>query len=343
MNNIFILVAFAAFISFSLTPIVKKIAIYFNIMDIPKDERRIHNKPIPLLGGLSIYIAFILVVILKSGSLTKEEIGIIIGASIIVIGGILDDKFDIKPWQKLLFQFSAALGLVITNVQIVYLTNPFNSVNPMISIGILSIPISILWIVGITNAINLIDGLDGLAAGITLISAITILVAAAMNSRTEAYLLSAIFIGAVAGFLPFNFNPASIFMGDTGSQLLGFLLAAISMEGATKSTAAFAIAFPILAMGLPIYDTLAAMIRRKVNGMPILKGDRGHFHHRLLDKGLSQKQAVLVMYGISAVLGVFAIIAIKLSDKASYILLGIVVIAFIVIAWKYGIFKENEG
>ena len=154
--------------------------------------------------------------------------------------------------------------------------------------------------------------------------------------------MTAILGAALLGFLPYNFNPASIFMGDTGSQLLGFLLATISMEGAIKSAAAFAIVVPVLALGLPIYDTLFAMIRRKVNGMPITQGDRGHLHHRLLDMGLNQKQAVLVMYLISSVLGCFSILAMQLSTQVSFILLIIVFIILNIDGWKYGFFEHRE-
>lgn len=341
LTLIFILALVSAIISFILTPIVKKIAKHFNIMDIPKDNRRIHKKPIPLIGGLAIYIAFITVIILKPGSLSREEIGILIGATIITIGGLIDDKFDLKPWQKILFQLAAALSLVFTSVSIQNFTNPLVDGNSLIKIGYLSIPFTIIWVIGITNAINLTDGLDGLAAGITIISSITILIIALLNNQYEAAILSGVFIGSVAGFLPYNYNPASIFMGDTGSQLLGFMLAAISIQGATKTAAAFAIGVPILALGLPIYDTLFAIVRRRINGVPMMQGDRGHIHHRLLDMGLTQRQVVLVMYLITAILGGIAIIDMLISNKTSYLLLAVVITIFILIAWKCGFFKKK--
>ena len=342
MDKLYILAIVSIAFSAVLTPVVKKFAVKIKVIDIPKDNRRVHKKPIPLLGGLAIYFSFISTLILKFGGLSKSEIGIIIGATIIVIGGFLDDKFDIRPWQKLLVQIAAAVSLIMYGVRISLITNPVSSSELYISVGILSIPLTIIWIVGITNALNLIDGLDGLAAGVAFISAVTIFIIALLNNRTEAAALTIILAGSILGFLPYNFNPASIFMGDTGAQLLGFLLAAISIEGAIKSAAAFAIAVPILALGIPIYDILFAMIRRKINGKPIMQADKGHLHHRLLDMGLTQRQAVIIMYLISAVLGSFAIIAMQMSTQRSYFLLAMVMIVLVIIAWKFGFFEHRE-
>ena len=342
MNKSYVLAIISIIISVILTPIIKKFAIKIKAIDIPKDNRRIHKKPIPLLGGLSIYFSFIITIILKTGQMSKSELGIVIGATIIVIGGFLDDKFDIKPWKKLMFQIASAVCLIVYGVRITLITNPISSHELYVNIGILSIPLTIIWVVGITNALNLIDGLDGLAAGVAFISALTIFIIAVLNNRVEASTLTIILSGAILGFLPYNFNPASIFMGDTGAQLLGFLLAAISIEGAIKSAAAFAIAVPILALGIPIYDTLFAMIRRKLNGKPIMQADKGHLHHRLLDMGLTQKQAVVIMYLISAVLGSFAIIAMQMSTQRSYFLLAMVMIVLVITAWRFGFFKQRE-
>ncbi len=324
------------------TPVVKKLAVRINAIDIPKDERRVHKKPIPLLGGLAIYISFIITLILKQGMIEGRELGIIIGATIIVIGGVIDDIKELKPGIKLIFQIVAAIVLIVSGVKINILTNPFGGTDGMVNISWFAYPFTIFWVVGITNALNLIDGLDGLAAGVALISTITIFVISIIYGRYEASILTAILGGAILGFLPFNFNPASIFMGDTGAQLLGFLLAAISMVGTIKSAAAFAISVPILALGLPIYDTLFAMIRRKVNGKPISQGDRGHLHHRLLDLGMSQRQVVVIMYLISAILGGIAIIAMMISTVRSYFLMTFVLIIIVFLAWKLGFFKHKE-
>ena len=342
MSNRYILAIITALISFMITPLVKKLAIKVNAIDVPKDDRRVHSKPIPVMGGLAIYISFVVGVVLYNGILTTSQIGIIMGATIIVIGGIIDDIKDLRPKYKILIQVAAAVCLLMSGISISVITNPFKEFYPYLSIGWINIPVTIIWIVGVTNAFNLIDGLDGLAAGVAFISCVTLMIVSLINGRLEAAFLTAVLSGAILGFLPYNFNPASIFMGDTGSQLLGFLLAAISIEGAIKSATAFIIAVPILTFGLPIYDTLFAMIRRKINGKSIMQADKGHLHHRLLNMGLGQKQAVIIMYFISAVLGGIAIIAMQISNRRAYFLLALVVAVTVPIAWKYGIFHRQE-
>jgi len=342
MSNFYVLAIITALISIITTPLVRKLAIKVNAIDIPKDERRIHSKPIPVMGGLAIYIAFVIGTILYNGILTTSQTGIIIGATVIVVGGIIDDIKDLRPKYKILIQVIAAICLIISGVSITIITNPFIEFYPYLSIGWINIPVTIIWIVGVTNAFNLIDGLDGLAAGIAFISSLTLMIISILNGRLEPAFLTAVLSGAILGFLPYNFNPASIFMGDTGSQLLGFLLAAISIEGAIKSATAFVIAVPILAFGLPIYDTLFAMIRRKVSGKSMMQADKGHLHHRLLDMGLSQKQAVIIMYFISSVLGGSAIIAMQVSTQRAYFLLASVIVIIVLIAWKCGIFQQRE-
>lgn len=344
-----ILFILAAVISFGMTPLVRRLAIKWNAIDVPKDARRIHKKPIPRMGGLAVYISFIIVMVINIFILNLDKgkviqlVGIMIGATVIVIGGIIDDIKDLKPWQKMCFQITACIIVILSGVEIKVLTNPFSTGNTFLKLSLwIGIPFTIIWIFGITNSINLIDGLDGLAAGVSLIFCITIFVIAIIFSRENAMYMAIILGGGILGFLPYNFNPASIFIGDTGSQLLGFLLATMSIEGAIKSAAAFTIVVPILALGLPIYDTLFAIIRRKVNGKPIMQGDRGHLHHRLLDMGFSQRQAVIIMYLISAILGVLAIFATQLSSQVSYVLLIIVIIIFLIAGWKYGFFEHRE-
>jgi UDP-GlcNAc:undecaprenyl-phosphate GlcNAc-1-phosphate transferase len=342
MSTLFVLAVIAAALSAAATPIVKRIALKLDVIDLPKGKRKIHKKPIPLLGGLAIYFSFILVMLLKNGMLTTHETGIMIGATIIVIGGVIDDTIELRPRYKLIFQISAAVVLIIFGVEISSVTNPLTNGDGYWNVGWMTVPLTILWVIGITNALNLIDGLDGLAAGVALISSITIFIIAILNNRADAAVLTAILSGAILGFLPYNFNPAKIFMGDTGAQLLGFLLAAISIEGTIKSAAAFAIAVPILALGIPIYDTLFAVIRRKINGKPIMQADRGHLHHRLMDMGLTQRQAVLIMYLISAMLGSIAIIAMQISNQRAYFILALVMVLLVLVAWKCGFFKSRD-
>lgn len=341
MREIVILAMLAMIISIVFTPIVRKIAIRINAVDIPK-ERKIHKEPIPLLGGVVIYTAFIIGVLCKPGIVSKSELGIIIGATIIVLGGVIDDLKDLKPIYKLLFQIAAAVVLIIVGIEIKLITNPFSGIKEFLDLTYIGIPLTIIWVVGVTNAFNLIDGLDGLAAGLAFISSVTILIIAVMNNRYEAALLTGILSGALLGFLPYNYNPASIFMGDAGAQLLGFLLASISIQGTIKSATAFAVAVPILAFGLPLYDTLFAMIRRKMNGKPIMQADKGHLHHRLLSIGLTQKQAVLVMYLISIMLGSVAIIAMQISNRRAYFLMTVIILVIFSLAWKSGFFKNHD-
>lgn len=335
-----ILFIFISVLTYLATPWVRRLAIKLNAIDIPKDERRIHSQPIPRMGGFAIYIGFLIGVLINFNNIGATEFGLLSGSTIIVVGGIIDDIKTIRPKYKLAFQLAAALCLIVSGLTIRLVTNPFATVFPYINLGYFSIPITIIWVIGITNAFNLIDGLDGLAAGIAFIACITMMVVAIINGRHDTILFTTILGGAILGFLPHNFNPASIFMGDTGSQLLGFLLAAISIDGSIKSATSLVIAVPLLALGLPIYDTLFAMIRRKINGKPIMEGDKGHLHHRLLDLGLTQRQAVLIMYLIGAILGALAVIAMQLSSKKAYFLFASVVLIIFIIAWKFNMFKK---
>ncbi|AJA49629.1 putative undecaprenyl-phosphate N-acetylglucosaminyl 1-phosphate transferase [Clostridium pasteurianum DSM 525 = ATCC 6013] len=345
MENLYLITLFSALISFLITPLVRKLAFSFNVVDVPKDNRRVHKKPIPKLGGLAIYIAFLIMIFLKKSPIDQSEIGIIIGSLIIVIGGVVDDKYNIKPWQKLLFQIAAASFLIFFKVMISVITNPISDVNLYIRIAnFIAVPLTMLWVIGVTNAFNLIDGLDGLSAGLAFIACITMTIVAFLSGKAdmEVITLTIILGGAILGFLPHNFNPASIFMGDTGAQLLGFLLASIAMRGAIKSASAIVLAVPILALGLPIYDTIFAIIRRKVNGKSIAEADRGHLHHRLLDMGLTQRQAVIIMYLISIALGFIAVIVMQLTNKSAYTVLGVVIIVIVLLAWKFGLFRHRS-
>lgn len=345
MENLYLIAILAAAIAFISTPFIKKLAYFLKVVDIPKDNRRVHKRPIPKLGGLAIYFAFVIVVILKKGPVNGTELGIILGATIIVIGGLLDDKYNIRPRKKLMFQTAAALVLIYSGVKIHIITNPVSDLSPYINISnYIAIPLTIIWVVGVTNAFNLIDGLDGLSAGIAFIACVTMIVVALLSGRAEPeiIILTVALAGAILGFLPYNFNPASIFMGDTGAQLLGFLLAAISIKGAIKGASAFVLAVPILALGLPIYDTIFAIIRRKINGRSIAQADKGHLHHRLLALGLNQKQAVLIMYIISAILGVIAVIVSQLSNRNTYVVLTVVISIIVFLAWKFGLFKHKS-
>jgi UDP-GlcNAc:undecaprenyl-phosphate GlcNAc-1-phosphate transferase len=320
---------FALVISYILTPFVKRLAWKAGAVDIPKDERRVHTKPIPRIGGLAIYIAFIVTVLITM-PVTDNIKGVIIGGTLITILGVLDDIYNLPAKIKLLGQVAAAGILVYFGIKVEWVTNPLGD---MVYLGKLSIPITIFWIVGVTNTLNFIDGLDGLAAGIASIASFTLMLVALNEGLGPVVILTAALAGGAVGFLPFNFNPAKIFMGDTGAMFLGYVLAAISVMGAIKSATAIALAVPILALGLPIFDTAFAILRRAINGYPVMKADKDHLHHRLLAIGLTQRQTVLIMYSISAALGMSAIALSEMGLlQAGFIL--IVLITLLVIAGR---------
>jgi len=321
-------VAFLA--SFASTPFARELAHKIGAIDVPKDARRMHKTPIPRLGGIAIFFGFIISVVCFV-VLTPHIIGIIAGSFLIVIMGALDDRKPIKALIKLLIQIVAALMVALSGVRIEILTNPilFSS-SDYLFLGNLSIPVTVIWIVAITNAVNLIDGLDGLAAGVASISSVCLLVIALMVSESNIAILTACIAGACFGFLPYNFNPASIFMGDSGSNFLGFLLACISIEGLFKGYAVISFAVPLLLLALPIFDTSVAILRRIKNKKPVMQPDRGHLHHKLVDMGFSQKQAVLILYIISAILGLSAIVLTGFGAIRAIVLLCIALLAMLI-------------
>lgn len=343
----------AFIIAFSATPIVKKLAFKIGAVDVPKDARRMHKKPIARLGGLAIVLGFLISImfnviryLIGSTELLSPNwqlLGLAVGILIIVITGIIDDIKELGAKTKLVFQLLAAFAVVFSGTRIEFVTNPFSEIGISFFSPWISITLTILWIVGITNAFNLIDGLDGLAAGISSISSISLFLVSVISGRGDAALLTAALAGATLGFLPYNFNPAKIFMGDTGAMFLGFVLGVISIQGTLKSYTAISIAIPLLVLGLPLFDTVFAIIRRALNGKHIMEADRGHLHHRLIDAGLSHKQSVVVMYTVSAALGLFAIV---LADKGilSAIILVITVSVFAIGGVRYmsGI-NDNEN
>jgi UDP-GlcNAc:undecaprenyl-phosphate GlcNAc-1-phosphate transferase len=346
LSNIYeyiITFALAFIIAFSATPIARKIAFRFGVIDVPKDDRRMHSKPIALMGGLAIVTGFVfslvfdLVTVSNIITTFKEFTGLIAGIAVIVFMGILDDKKKLRPRIKLAFQLAAAIVVVmISDTKISRLTNPFGNPAYLEFSPIISYPLTILWIVGITNAINLIDGLDGLAAGVSSISSLSLFFISMLRQdlvspQIAAYtaLITAALSGSTLGFLPFNFNPAKIFMGETGAAFLGFTLGVISIQGVMKSYAAISIAIPLLVLGLPLIDTLFAIVRRIVTRKSVAQADRRHFHHRLMDMGLSQRQSVLIMYTVSGTLGLCAIV---LADRGTLSAVILLVAASIFIA-----------
>lgn len=324
--NFFLKVALAlvcaAVLSFAATPIIKVLAKKVGAMDVPKDERRMHKIPIPRMGGLAIFLGFI-VSVLIFGEMNREIRGILLGAVIIVILGVMDDILTLRALPKFIVQIFAAVVVVLHGCRIEHF---MGFALPQW----LSYPVSVIWIVAITNAVNFIDGLDGLAAGVSAISAGTMLIVALIlvpdtTAMASAILLAAI-VGACVGFIPYNFNPATIFMGDTGSTFLGFMLASISIFGLFKTYAVISFAVPFLVLGLPIFDICFAVIRRVSKGQSPMHADRGHVHHRLIDMGFSQKQAVAISYLLSAILGLAAVVLTDRGEVQALIFIGAILV-----------------
>ena len=335
----------AFIVTFMSTPYTIKIAHKVGAVDIPKDQRRMHKKAMPKFGGPAVILGFLvsviylLIVMSIENSINlfgieqygKKLLGMFFGILIISIVCIVDDIKTIKPITKLIGQTLAAIITVAFGVRIEDITLPF--LNTIEMQEMFSIIITIIWIVGVTNAINLIDGLDGLSSGISVISAISLLIIFVLNdSPMVAILLITALAGALVGFLPFNFSPAKTFIGDTGSNFLGFSLSIISILGVAKTYTAAVIVLPLIVLGLPLFDTFWTIIRRLIKGKSIkaiFKADKGHLHHRIVAKGFSQKQAVLILYGISATFGIFAVIMLEsgIWKALSFLLMVIVAIS----------------
>ena len=331
-NNILIAFILAFIITFSATPFVKKLAFKIGAVDIPKDSRRMHKKPTARLGGLAIFFGFIISALLFS-NMNMELAGMLFGCSIIVILGVFDDIYALSAKLKLLVQIAAALCPVLAGVRIDFIRVPsIISEYGYIGLGWMAIPITLIWIVGITNATNLLDGLDGLACGVSSISALTLLCIAIIVGEPEVAFVTSALAGACFGFLPYNFNPAKLFMGDTGALFLGFVLATISVQGLFKGYAVISIAAPVLILGLPIFDTTSAILRRLRNHQPIMSPDRGHLHHRLIDAGFSQKQAVSIIYVLCLILCVGAVSLIA-TGAVSFWVFALVLLGFILFLW----------
>ncbi|MBQ2835645.1 MAG: undecaprenyl/decaprenyl-phosphate alpha-N-acetylglucosaminyl 1-phosphate transferase [Clostridia bacterium] len=356
-GNIAIAFILAFIISFMATPYTIKIANKIGAVDIPKDKRRMHTKKMPKFGGPAVILGFVvsmiylIIVMSIEGSLdlfaeqeyAKKLLGVLLGIGVITITGILDDIKTLRAWQQLIGQVIAAVIVVSFGTKIEHLNIPF-----LYRVGLseaFSTILTVVWIVGVTNAINLIDGLDGLSSGISLISCVSLLVIFLMNgSPMIATIIVTAMSGALVGFLPYNFSPAKTFIGDTGSNFLGFMLAVVSILGVAKTYTMAVIVLPVIVLGLPIFDVIFAIIRRTVKGKSIkaaFKPDKGHLHHRLVKKGFTQKQAVLILYGLSASLGMFAIILLDsgIWKALSFLLM---IIAAVAIGYRNFIKEKDE-
>ena len=337
------LLAFAVslLVAYVMTPPVKRFAEKVGAIDVPRDNRRVHDHPIPRMGGLAIFIGFVLSLIFFVPMSTKV-LGLLVGSVIIAVMGGVDDIVSLNPWVKLAGQIVAALVAIRCGLVFDVISNPnIFAEETYIEIGWLSIPLTMLWIVGCTNAVNLIDGLDGLAVGVSAISSMTMLIVSLFVSEPVVSIILAALTGACLGFMPYNLNPAKIFMGDVGSQLLGFVLSTASIMGLFKLHAIITFFVPLLALALPLADTIFAFFRRILHGQSPFKADKGHFHHRLLAMGLNQKQVVAVLYGISAVLGLLAVL--MAGDSMAVKIICLVAAFIISLGIWLKVFKNNPN
>ncbi|WP_110112550.1 MraY family glycosyltransferase [Bacillus sp. CGMCC 1.16541] len=332
------LTLFICFIaSILLTPLVKKLAFKIGATDKP-NQRKVHQKIMPRLGGLAIFISFLIgYVILQPES--TYALPIVLGSFIIIITGVLDDMMELSAKVKLGGQLLAACIVVIYGgVQVLFINLPFGLV---LEFGYFSIPLTILWIVGITNAINLIDGLDGLAAGVSSIGLITISGMAIMMGDAFVASMGFIMLGSILGFLVYNFHPAKIFMGDTGALFLGYMIAVLSLLG-FKNVTLISFIVPVIILGVPISDTFFAIIRRIVKKQPLSAPDKSHLHHCLLRLGYSHRQTVLIIYGMSAIFGLAAVIFSQVETMwGSFLVLAILLFAIEIIVEKIGLVDKT--
>ncbi len=323
-------------VSIALTPLVRKLAFKYDAVARP-NHRTIHKELMPRLGGVAVFIAFLVGIMLiifftdeKFAALRRETLVFLFAGSIILALGIYDDIKGANSNQKFVVQLISAAIVILFGYKITAVVNPFGA---PISLGIFSIPFTLLWIVGITNAINLIDGLDGLAAGISLGAAIVMVAISLWFGNLLSAFPALILAGAIGGFLIYNFNPAKIFLGDSGSLLIGFLLACFSINGTFRNNDAIAIYIPIVVLGVPVLDTILAIARRIRKRIHLFQADKEHIHHRLLNLGISHKNVVLLLYGVSYSWGVIAL-AIYILKSEVYLLLLLPVFGSIFLGLK---------
>ncbi|MGA1866914.1 MAG: MraY family glycosyltransferase [bacterium] len=327
----------SAVISVLITPYVKKVGHKIGALDFP-EARKIHNGVIPRCGGIVIYLGFFLPFlfsfisqngIFKSFQLNKKIVGFAVGGSLIMLVGLLDDIKGLKAYTKFIAQIFIAIFVYWCGFRIDKIIFPYFGI---IEFSNLSLPISTLWFLMVINAINLIDGLDGLAVGVSLFASIVLAIISVIRHEYLGFLIFSSFSGTLVGFLPYNFNPASIFLGDSGSYFIGFVLAALGLGTSQKSSMTVAILTPIIALGLPLMDMIWATIRRFIFGNKIFAPDKEHLHHKLIQLGFSTRAAVLLLYAVTIVFGALSLIIVNTTDvRLGLVLSTITIVSMIMI------------
>jgi UDP-GlcNAc:undecaprenyl-phosphate GlcNAc-1-phosphate transferase len=331
----------AAAMTLVLTPYVRRLSSQYGAIDVP-NHRKLHKEAIPSSGGLAIFFAFLFAALFLNRT-NPEVIGYLIGATIITAIGLLDDIFDFPPATKFFGQILATLIVIYAGVRVEFITDIVNNHGNTIDLAWLSLPFTFFWIIGITNAINFIDGLDGLAAGVSGIAAWTLGFVALATGRYDAGVLAFTLGAAAFAFLPYNFSEKKkIFMGDSGSNFLGFSLAVFSIMGMVKIAVAFTMLLPMVILAVPIFDTLFAIVRRLIAGKSPFEPDVSHLHHRIHNLGFSHRQTAFIIYTISLVLGAIAIFSLSLSGKYSLILLISAAATLVLAAWMLGLFRSES-
>ena len=341
MVRLFCACLLALAVGLIMTRAAKIIALKLGVVDKP-DARKVHQGLIPRMGGLGIYSGFMAGAVFYVCShpnlaFSGDILGLLLAASIVFATGLLDDVRSIRPTTKLLGQLVAALVFVGFGGYVKFFSNPFGG--DIIFLDYLGIPVTILWLVGISNAVNLIDGLDGLAGGVSIISACTMAVVSLSHGYYMPAALLFILAASTLGFLRYNFSPASIFMGDSGSLTLGFILGAIAIMGFSKGATIVTLVIPVLILAIPIFDTFFAIVRRLIEHKPVMQPDKGHLHHRLLAMGLSHKQTVLIIYAITMFMGCIAILTALLPAWVTTLLLAAALIVLFFGAHHLGILR----
>lgn len=329
------------FIALFLTPLFKIISFKFEFLDIPKENRKVHKVPMPFLGGIIIYISFLMTLTLQTNFVDRTHLIIIVSSTLILIGGVIDDIYPMKPKGKLLIQVCSIFILIVNDIyirEISFFPSPF-----VVDLKYLGIPITFAWIILVTNAFNLIDGLDGLAIGVSFIASFSLFIIGIISKNISSTIISIVLCGTLFGVLPYNFYKAKIFIGDSGSQFIGFILAVIGMNGSNSISGEFIILIPVVIYGLPLFDACSSIIRRKLKGRSWMEADKDHIHHKLIQRGNSHPKAVFFMYVISLIFSIIGIIMV-VSDIYIFILLVILVIVIcFCIAKKLDIFNLKDS